>query len=234
MKTRPGHTALFTSEHLTHYFGGLRAVHDFSLEILPRELVGLIGPNGAGKTTIFNLISGIYKPTGGNLLFLNFDITGLPPFAIARLGIARTFQNIRLFGAMSVIDTVKVAAQAHVDYGLMQAFLHTGTFKQAEIRLDNYCYQLLKIFNLHKAADAASSGLPYAMQRRLEIVRALAAAPKLLLLDEPAAGMNPQEARQLIETIRRVRNEFDLAILIIEHNMQVIMAISDRIVVVDF
>ena len=225
---------LFSVTNLTHRFGGLRAVAGFNLQMKAGELVGLIGPNGAGKTTVFNLVSGIYRPTAGRIEFANFDVTGLPPHEISRLGVARTFQNIRLFHDMTVIDNVKVACRAHVEYGLLASLLHPPSFWRAEHRLDEYCYNLLRTLGLEARAGDRAAALPYGQQRRLEIARALATAPKLLLLDEPAAGMNPQETAALIETIGQVRREFGLTILLIEHNMQVIMRVSERILVMDF
>ncbi len=224
----------FEVSGLTPYFGGLRAVADLNLKLSAGELVGLIGPNGAGKTTVFNLISGIYKPTSGRVMLDNLEITGLPPYRISHLGIARTFQNIRLFHEMSVIDNIKVAARSRVEYGMGAWLLHLPSFWEAEHRLDEYCHRLLSIFGLEPRAEQRAGGLPYGQQRRLEIARALATSPRLLLLDEPAAGMNPQETRDLVSSIRWLRREFDLTILIIEHNMHVIMELCERIVVMDF
>jgi branched-chain amino acid transport system ATP-binding protein len=225
---------LFSIRDLTHSFGGLRAVSGFNLELKAGELAGLIGPNGAGKTTVFNLISGIYKPQQGKILLDNFDITALPPYEIARLGVARTFQNIRLFHDMSVIDNVKTACGRRVEYGLFSSLFHPPSFWREEHRLDDYCRNLLDIMGLSSRAGERAAALPYGQQRRLEIARALAASPRLLLLDEPAAGMNPQEARALVDTISWIRKEFNLTILVIEHNMEVIMNVSERILVMDF
>jgi len=225
---------LFKTADLTHYFGGLRALSHFNIELNPGELVGLIGPNGAGKTTAFNLISGIYKPTSGSIFIDNLDITGLPAHRINRLGISRTFQNIRLFHDMSCIDNIKVASRMCLDYGLFSSLFHLPSFWRQEHRLDDYCYELLKMLGLHHYANLRAASLPYGQQRRLEIARALATQPKLLLLDEPAAGMNPAETRELIQTILWIKKEFKLTILIIEHNMHVIMNISERILVMDF
>jgi len=225
---------LLSISSLTHFFGGLRAVADFSLQVRPGELVGLIGPNGAGKTTVFNLVSGIYRPTAGRIVLDNYEITGLPSYRIARLGVARTFQNIRLFDDMTAIENVKVAAREHIEYGLAGALLHLPSFWQAEQRLDDYCRRLLDALRLEGRAGQRAGALPYGQQRRLEIARALAGAPRLLLLDEPAAGMNPQETRDLVDTIRRLRTEYDLAVLILENNMHVMMNIAERIVVMDF
>ncbi len=225
---------LFSVSGMTHFFGGLRAVSDFSLELAPKELVGLIGPNGAGKTTVFNLISGIYRPTQGRIMLENFDITGLAPHKVSRLGIARTFQNIRIFHDMSVVDNIKVASRSHVEYGIFSALFHPSSFWEEEYRLDDYCRDLLRIFELENNASTKAGALPYGQQRKLEIARALATGPKLLLLDEPAAGMNPRETHELIDTIAHIREEFDLTILLIEHNMHLIMSISERLVVMDF
>lgn len=225
---------LFKTVAMTHYFGGLRALSHFNIELKPGELVGLIGPNGAGKTTVFNLVSGIYKPTSGRIFMDGLDITGLPAHRINHLGISRTFQNIRIFQDMSCIDNIKVASRMRLDYGLFSGLFHLPSFWRQEHRLDDYCYDLLKMLGLHHHASYNASSLPYGQQRRLEIARALATQPKLLLLDEPAAGMNPAETKELIETILWVKNEFKLAILLIEHNMQLIMNISERILVMDF
>jgi branched-chain amino acid transport system ATP-binding protein len=219
---------------LTRYFGGLCAVSGFNLHLKHGELLGLIGPNGAGKTTLFNLISGIYNPSSGHIVFSNFDITGLPSHKISNLGIARTFQNIRIFNDMSVIDNVKAASRSHVEYGLLSAFFHPPSFREKEYRVDEYATRLLKILGIHARANERAGSLPYGLQRRLEIARALATSPKLLLLDEPAAGMNPKETAELIQTILWIKKEFDLTILIIEHNMHVIMNISERILAMDF
>jgi branched-chain amino acid transport system ATP-binding protein len=225
---------IFKTIDVTHYFGGLRALSNFNIEFSAGDIVGLIGPNGAGKTTAFNCVSGIYAPTSGRIFFNNLDITGMPGHKIARIGIARTFQNIRLFGDLSCIDNIKVAAGTRLNYGLFSTFIHTPAFWKQEQHLDDYCYGLLKMFDLHhKAADRASS-LPYGRQRRLEIARALATQPKLLLLDEPAAGMNPAETRDLMDIILRVKREFNLTILIIEHNMHLIMNICRSVLVMDF
>ena len=227
-------TALLAVHSLTHYFGGLRAVADFSLSLDKGDLVGLIGPNGAGKTTIFNLITGLYKPSSGRIELCGRDITGRPPHAINRMGIARTFQNIRLFHDMSIIDNIKVAARSREPYGVPAALLHPPAFWKNEQSCDEYCMELLSVFGLDKRADDRGSSLPYGKQRRLEIARAVATNPSLLLLDEPAAGMNHSEAKELIDTILWVKEKFGLAVLIIEHNMQVIMNVSRRIVVIDF
>jgi branched-chain amino acid transport system ATP-binding protein len=225
---------LFTITDLTHYFGGLCAVSDFNLSLERGEIVGLIGPNGAGKTTVFNLISGIYKPSKGGIVFNNQSIAGLAPHSVNRAGIARTFQNIRLFHDMSIIDNIKVAARRGAGYGLASSLFHPPSFWKKDHDLDAWCGELLSMFGLADRADARSSSLAYGQQRRLEIARAIATRPSLLLLDEPAAGMNPSEAGELIKTIVWAQQRFSLTILIIEHNMQVIMKVSQRIVVLDF
>jgi branched-chain amino acid transport system ATP-binding protein len=226
--------ALFSIHHLTHFFGGLRAVSGLELEIDKGVIVGLIGPNGAGKTTVFNCISGIYRPTAGRIEFLGKDITARPPHAINRMGIARTFQNIRIFHDMSIIDNIKVAARSQARYGLVSSLFHPPSFWESEHALDAYCRELLAVFGLDKKADDRGSSLAYGQQRRLEIARAVASRPSLLLLDEPAAGMNPNETKELIRTILWIKEHFDLTVLIIEHNMHLIMNVSQRIVVLDF
>jgi branched-chain amino acid transport system ATP-binding protein len=226
--------ALFAIHHLTHFFGGLRAVSGLELEIGKGVIVGLIGPNGAGKTTVFNCISGIYKPTTGRIEFLGKDITARPPHVINRMGIARTFQNIRIFHDMSIIDNIKVAARSQARYGLAASLFHPPSFWESEHALDAYCRELLAVFGLDNKADDRGSSLAYGQQRRLEIARAVASRPSLLLLDEPAAGMNPNETKELIRTILWIKEKFDLTVLIIEHNMHVIMNVSQRIVVLDF
>jgi branched-chain amino acid transport system ATP-binding protein len=225
---------LFKMNDVTHYFGGLRAVSQFNMELSPGEIIGLVGPNGAGKTTIFNLASGIYTPTSGRIVFNNLDITGFSSHKIARIGIARTFQNIRIFQDMPCIDNIKVAAQVRLDYGLFATMFHPPSFWKQEHRLDDYCFGLLKLFDLHHKSQKPAGSLPYGQQRRLEIARALATQPKLLLLDEPAAGMNPAETRELMDTILRIKKEFELTLLIIEHNMHLIMNMCERVHVIDF
>jgi branched-chain amino acid transport system ATP-binding protein len=219
---------------ITQRFGGITALSHFSLSLAPDTVTGLIGPNGAGKTTVFNLITGIYTPSSGTITFNDFDITGLAPYKIARLGISRTFQNIRLFHDMTCIDNLKAAGTTRVEYGIWASLFHTPSFYRDEHRLDDYCYDLLKRFDLHRYAYQPASSLPYGKQRRLEIARALASSPRILLLDEPAAGMNPAETRGLMDILHRIHEEFDLTLLIIEHNMQLIMNVCDSIAVLDF
>lgn len=219
---------------LTHWFGGLRAVYDFNLELLPGELVAIIGPNGAGKTTVFNLITGVYRPTQGSIRFQGKELVGLPSHEIIALGIARTFQNIRLFRELSVLDNVRIAHYARTHYSIWEALFRLPQFTREEDRVRHEALELLDIFDLADLAELPAKSLPYGQQRRLEIARALATQPKLLLLDEPAAGMNPAEIDQLMETIRWLRSAFNLTILLIEHQMRVVMNIAERIKVLDF
>ncbi|CAG0931759.1 Lipopolysaccharide export system ATP-binding protein LptB [Thermoflexales bacterium] len=219
---------------LTKQFGGLRAVSNFDLILREKELVGLIGPNGAGKTTIFNMITGIYLPTKGNLKFRDIDITGMQPHAITQLGIARTFQNVRLFPNLTVLDNVRIAYHAHAGYGLMDAILRTRRFDRKEKELTERTQDFLAVFNLQDRQGEIAKNLPYGEQRRLEIARALAAEPKLLLLDEPAAGMNPRESVVLMDLIHFIRERFNLTILLIEHQMRVVMGICEWMTVLDF
>ncbi len=220
--------------NLTKQFGGLRAVSKFELTLREKELVGLIGPNGAGKTTIFNMITGIYVPTTGNLKLGKTDITGLPPHEITHLGIARTFQNVRLFPNLTVLDNVRIAYHAHAGYNLMDAVLRTKRFDRKEKELTERTQDFLAVFNLQDRQGEIAKNLPYGEQRRLEIARALAADPKLLLLDEPAAGMNPKESVNLMDLIHFIRERFNLTILLIEHQMRVVMGICEWITVLDF
>lgn len=221
-------------DHLTHYFGGLRAVQDFNLELQPGELVAIIGPNGAGKTTVFNLITGVYRPTQGKIVFQGQDLIGRQPHEIISMGVARTFQNVRLFKELSVLDNVRIAHYTRAGYSPWEALLRLPSFRQQEARVRKEALDLLNIFGLDALAGATAKNLPYGQQRRLEIARALATRPALLLLDEPAAGMNPNEVEQLMETILWIRREFQLTILLIEHQMRVVMGIAERIKVLDF
>ncbi len=226
--------ALLDANAVTIRFGGLVAVSEFSIAIRPRQLVGLIGPNGAGKTTIFNLLTGVYRPTSGEIKFCGQNLSGQRPHRINQLGIARTFQNIRLFGNLTVLDNVRIGAQTSVRCGLVGAILRTRAWREEEAEIADRARGLLEIFHLEgRAADLART-LCYGDQRRLEICRALAGGPRLLLLDEPAAGMNATEAQSLIETIGKIRDRFNLAILLIEHNMEVVMGISEQIVVLNY
>ncbi len=219
---------------LTKVFGGLRAVSNFEIDLYEHDLVGLIGPNGAGKTTVFNMITGVYVPTEGQILFRNQDITGFEPFEINHLGIARTFQNIRLFPNLTVLDNVRIAYHPHAGYNLIDAFLHNAKYQRLEKELTERTQEFLAVFNLVDRQGEIAKNLPYGEQRRLEIARALAAEPKLLLLDEPAAGMNPSEISELMELIHFIRERFNLTILLIEHQMRVVMGICERITVMDF
>jgi len=225
---------LLEARGVTIRFGGLTAVADFNLAIEPHELVGLIGPNGAGKTTIFNMLTGVYAPTEGEIVFDGKSTTGCKPYEITARGVARTFQNIRLFKDLTVLDNVKIGGHIHYKYSGTAAVLHTNRFHRAEDEAEERALKLLRIFDLEARADDYAKNLPYGDQRRLEIARALAAQPKLLLLDEPAAGLNDSETRGLMETIHDVRDRFDIAILLIEHNMELVMGICERILVLNF
>ncbi len=224
---------LLEVKELTKEFGGLRAVDSVSFEINKKELVGLIGPNGAGKTTVFNLLTGVYEPTGGYVKLLGEDITGEEPYKITEKGIARTFQNIRLFKDMSVLQNVLVAKHYTVEYGIFGAIFKTKLYNKEEVRVRKEAEELLERFNLVSKLNLPASSLPYGEQRKLEIVRALATTPELLLLDEPAAGMNPQETNELKELIDGIRKDFGLTILLIEHDMKFVMELCERIIVLD-
>lgn len=215
-------------------FGGLTAVSNLDLAIGPNELIGLIGPNGAGKTTVFNLMTGVYEPTEGAIQFDGHSIVGKRPYHITEHGIARTFQNIRLFPSLTVFDNVRVAFHLHLISGVRHALWRGKAFRNEEADIRAKVMDLLKIFSLDKFHDAPSKSLPYGDQRRLEIVRALATKPKLLLLDEPAAGMNPTEKVELMRLIRFVRDQFKIAVLLVEHDMSVVMGICERIAVLDY
>ncbi len=215
-------------------FGGLRAVDNFNVSIEKNELYGLIGPNGAGKTTIFNLLTGVYKPSNGSIELDGKNITGLSCVEINKMGIARTFQNIRLFGALSVMDNVKAGLHNHYEYTTLEGIFRAPKFHKMEKAMDEKAMELLKVFGLDGFADYKASNLPYGQQRKLEIARALATKPKLLLLDEPAAGMNPNETEDLMKTIRLVRDQFDMTILLIEHDMKLVSGICDRLTVLNF
>lgn len=219
---------------LTIKFGGLVAVSNFSLNIGEKEVVGLIGPNGAGKTTVFNMLTGVYAPTSGTISYLGEDIQGLKPYIITSKKIARTFQNIRLFSDLSVLDNVKISYDYKLKYNLLDSILRTPRFKKEESNMDSEVKNLLKTFNLLDKCYEKASNLSYGEQRRLEIVRALATGPKLLLLDEPAAGMNPQETAELSNLIKWIRDTYDVSILLIEHDMKLVMGICDKITVLDY
>ena len=226
--------AIFEAQDICLNFGGLKAVQNFNLAMARNELVGLIGPNGAGKTTVFNIIPGAYKPHQGSLSFRNRQISGLKSYQISKLGISRTFQNIRLFPGLTVLDNVLVACHQHTSHTLSDSILRTRKFFWDEKVIREKSLALLAIFGLEQLRDELAGNLPYGQQRRLEIVRALATDPQLLLLDEPAAGMNPQETSSLMQLIKKIREQFDLTILLIEHDMKVIMGICQRILVLDY
>lgn len=226
--------AILKVENLSKSFSGLKAVSNLDMEIKERELVGLIGPNGAGKTTAFNLLTGVYTATEGTILFEGKKINGLSPYKVSHLGMARTFQNIRLFGDLSVIDNVKIAYHQHVLYNTLTGILRLPRFFKGEKDMEEKAHSLLKIFSLDAKANELAKNLPYGQQRRLEIARALATKPALLLLDEPAAGMNPQETHNLMELIQWIREEFKLTILLIEHDMSLVMGVCERIYVLDY
>jgi branched-chain amino acid transport system ATP-binding protein len=225
---------LLNVNNLSISFGGLRAVDDFSLKIEEGELYGLIGPNGAGKTTVFNLLTGVYKPNEGLIKLGDKDITGLNTVEINKAGIARTFQNIRLFKDLSVLDNVKVALHNQYSYSTISSVLHLPSYYKVEKEMDAKAIELLKVFDLDGQKDFLASNLPYGQQRKLEIVRALATNPKLLLLDEPAAGMNPNETGELMDTIRFVRDNFNMTILLIEHDMKLVSGICEELTVLNF
>lgn len=224
---------MIKTDGLSKHFGGLIAVSDFNVEIEKGELVGLIGPNGSGKTTIFNVITGLYKPTAGRIYFDGKTVTGLRPDKITALGIARTFQNIRLFSQLSVLDNVKVGHHLRLHSSPFVAALGLPTYRREEEEITQNSLRLLEAVGLADVVQEEAGGLPYGQQRKLEIARALATRPKLLLLDEPAAGMNPEEIRELMEFIHRIMEEFDLTVFLVEHQMRLIMGICPRILVLD-
>ena len=226
--------ALLQLEQATIRFGGLTAVNAVDITVGEGELVGLIGPNGAGKTTVFNLMTGVYQPTSGRVMFYGQPLAGLRVNEIVERGIARTFQNIRLFGSLSVFDNVRVACNLHRETAAVHALIRMGSFRADEAAITKRVEELLDIFNLRRFRDAEAKSLPYGEQRRLEIVRCLATKPKLLLLDEPAAGMNPTEKVDLIRLIQQVQKQFGLSILLVEHSMKVVMGVCQRIAVLDY
>ncbi|MDQ5985519.1 MAG: branched-chain amino acid transport system ATP-binding protein, livG [Syntrophus sp. SKADARSKE-3] len=226
--------AILSASQVSHYFGGLAAVSDFNLDLEPGELMGIIGPNCAGKTTVFNLLSGVYKATEGSISFDGHEIVGRRPDQITALGMARTFQNIRLFKDLTVLDNVRIACYSQSDYNPLEALFRIGRYHRQEREIAKRSMDLLSIFNLEGYAQDISQNLPYGLQRRLEIARALATGPKVLLLDEPAAGMNPAEVIQLMDLIQEIRRQFQLTILLIEHQMQLVMGICERLIVLDF
>lgn len=221
-------------DNVTHFFGNLRAVHNFDLILHHGELAGLIGPNGAGKTTVFNLVTGVYDASEGSIRFRDVELVGLPSHEIIQMGIARTFQNIRLFSQLTVLDNVRIAYHPHAGYSLLDSVLHTRRFHEKEAEMTERAQEFLQIFGLAARQNEIAGGLPYGLQRRLEIARALAAQPKLLILDEPAAGMNPQEIDDLMDLIHFIRDRFDLTVLLVEHRMRLVMNICEWITVMDF
>ena len=225
--------AMLDVKNLSISFGGLKAVDDFSITIEKGQLYGLIGPNGAGKTTIFNLLTGVYKPDGGRILLDGKDITGHKAIQINQAGIARTFQNIRLFKELSVLDNVKVGLHNHHKYSTLSGILRLPSYYKVEKEMDERAMELLKVFDLDKEFDYKASNLPYGKQRKLEIARAMATKPQLILLDEPAAGMNDSETAALTELIRGIREKYGITIVLIEHDMQLVMSLCDRVMVVN-
>ncbi|MFJ7991169.1 ABC transporter ATP-binding protein [Peribacillus frigoritolerans] len=226
-------TPLLKVDSVGIQFGGLKAVSDVNVELYPGELIGLIGPNGAGKTTFFNLLTGVYVPTEGTISLEGENLRKLPPYKITQKGISRTFQNIRLFSELSVIDNVKVAYHSLSKHGILSSIFRMPLHFKGEKEMDEKAIEFLKIFNLDQYKDEKAKNLPYGKQRRLEIARALAANPKLLLLDEPAAGMNPQETHELMNLIALIREKFNLTVLLIEHDMPLVMGVCERIYVLD-
>ena len=226
--------AMLEVKNLGISFGGLHAVNEFDVTIEKGELYGLIGPNGAGKTTVFNLLTGVYKPDQGRVLLDGKDITGKKTIEISRCGIARTFQNIRLFSKMPVLDNVKAGLHNHHPYSMMAGIFRLPSYRRQEKEMDEKAMELLKVFHLEDSAEMLAANLPYGKQRRLEIARALATDPKLLLLDEPAAGMNPKETQELMDMIRFVRDNFDMTILLIEHDMKLVSGICEELTVLNF
>ncbi|HEX8176045.1 MAG TPA: ABC transporter ATP-binding protein [Pyrinomonadaceae bacterium] len=226
--------SILRTNHCTIRFGGLVAVNDLEMAVRRGEIYGLIGPNGAGKTTIFNLLTGVYRPTSGEIYFENHRVDGLRPYQISRRGVSRTFQNIRLFPGMTVLENVMTACHIHAKQNLLDAVFRSPRYEKDERAHRDFCIELLEIFDLARFRDEGGTSLAYGNQRRLEIVRALATRPKLLLLDEPAAGMNPSEQEDLMNLIRQIRDRFGLTILLVEHNMKVVMGVCERIQVVDY
>ncbi len=225
---------LLETKAITKKFGGLAAVSDLNIWLDFGELIGMIGPNGAGKTTVFNLLTGVYEPTEGDISFADQRINGLKTFQIARIGAARTFQNIRLFKNLTTLENVKVAGHMNTHSGLYASLFKTHSQLTSDSEIDGRARKMLEAMNLSHAADIRAGDLAYGLQRRLEIARALATSPKLLLLDEPAAGMNPQEKQELMGLIRKIREDFSLTILLIEHDMKLVMGICERIYVLDY
>jgi len=226
--------ALVQVHNLTVYFGGLRAVHDFNVVIEPGQIRGLIGPNGAGKTTVFNLLTGIHQPTEGTITLDGKSVVGLQPYQIAAMGIARTFQNLRLWRHMTAIEHVKMARYSQLSYGLVGAFFGTSKRVREEAETEAIAMRLMDMMGIGRLANEVVTNLPYGVQRKVEMARALAASPKLLLLDEPTAGMNPEELREMVQVIRQIRDRLGLAIFLIEHRMKVVMDLCEIIQTLDF
>ena len=226
--------ALLEATDLGISFGGLRAVDELNMQIEKGALVGLIGPNGAGKTTVFNMLTGVYRPTDGGIRLDGENIVGRKPHEICKMGIARTFQNIRLFTKLSVLDNVKAGFHNEITYSLPESLLHVGSYHRKEKQMNEKAMEILKVFDLDGQWDYKATNLPYGKQRKLEISRALATDPKLLLLDEPAAGMNPNETAELMETIELVRKQFDVTVLLIEHDMKLVSGICEYLYVLNF
>lgn len=222
------------TKQATIKFGGLTAVNELSIEVKQGEIFGLIGPNGAGKTTVFNLLTGVYEPTSGDVLINGTRVNGMRPYQISRLGVSRTFQNIRLFPSMSVLENVVTACHRHANQNMLDAVLRLPRYFADERDHRKFAMELLEIFDLDRYKDEGGTSLPYGNQRRLEIVRALATRPQLLLLDEPAAGMNPSEQEDLTALIKQIRDRFNLTIILVEHNMRVVMGVCERIQVIDY
>jgi branched-chain amino acid transport system ATP-binding protein len=225
---------LLRIKNMTHFFGGLRAVYNFNMEIEPGQVRGLIGPNGAGKTTIFNLITGIYRPTEGKVLLDSRNLVGLQSYEIAAMGISRTFQTLRLWRHLTALDHVKLARYSKIQYGLMGAFFGTPQRHREEAESEEMAYNLLEMVGIPHVANEVVINLPYGIQRRVEMARALASEPQLLLLDEPTAGMNPEELAEMVQVIRQIRDELGLAIFLIEHRMKVVMDLCETIQTIDF
>ena len=226
-------SVILNVESLEKRFGGITALTDYSVNIRRGELVGLIGPNGAGKTTVFNLLSGVLKPSGGRIYFNDRDITRLRPDQNTALGIARTFQNIRLFKELSVLDNIKVAFHMRLGRDLWKTLFHTSQYRQAEIEMRQRSYEIMELFGLVSVKDIPAKNLPYGIQRRVEIARAMATLPKLLLLDEPSAGLNPNETEELVKILQNIHRKNDLTIFLVEHDMKLIMAVCQKIQVLD-
>lgn len=226
--------SVLTVKNLSIAFGGLKAVENFEIDIDEGRLMGLIGPNGAGKTTVFNMLTGVYQPTSGSIELCGQNIVGKKPYQISRMGVARTFQNIRLFKDVSVLDNVKIAMSQNMHYSVAAGLLRLPSYWKEEKAADDKARELLRIFGMEHLAEHLAGNLPYGQQRKLEIARALATGPKMLLLDEPAAGMNPTETQALMETIAQIRKTFSIAILLIEHDMSLVMGICEHIVCIDY